>query len=215
MTFSLEKFESYAYGKELELAVRELLALLQDLDSNYGRVSDQFNAEPLKSVEEYEVDKHIWSRMAAAISSLLSDENLEFTPEWERSIITTHRWLSALFAASPFVNTDHIVRALNKNAKNDLNMLEISEKDIVKFCWLYSSESEVNLDLDALWAHNKVLAASLCIVLLSPRFLGSPVAHSKREIILPWLSQRLGQIDDIDQLPVGVLHDLYMHCSYA
>jgi hypothetical protein len=69
--------------------------------------------------------------------------------------------------------------------------------------------------LDALWAANKVLAAGLCLVLLSPRFLGSQAAHAKREQILPWLSQCLDKIDDIEQLPLGVLHDLYMHCSYA
>jgi predicted O-linked N-acetylglucosamine transferase (SPINDLY family) len=50
---------------------------------------------------------------------------------------------------------------------------------------------------------------------LSPRFLGSPAAHSKREQILPWLTDRLDHIDDIEELPLGVLHDLYMHCSYA
>jgi predicted O-linked N-acetylglucosamine transferase (SPINDLY family) len=71
------------------------------------------------------------------------------------------------------------------------------------------------LDLDALWAANQVLAAGLCLVLLSPRFLGSQSAHAKREQILPWLSQFLDKIEDIEQLPLGVLHDLYMHCSYA
>jgi len=80
---------------------------------------------------------------------------------------------------------------------------------------LYSPESEVPLDLDALWNADKVLAAGLCLVLLSPRFLGSPSAHTKREKILPWLTAHLAQIDDIEQLPLGVLHDLYMHCSYA
>jgi hypothetical protein len=73
----------------------------------------------------------------------------------------------------------------------------------------------VPLDIDAFWERDKVLAAGLCLVLLSPRFLASPAAHSKRELILPWLSERLAQIDDIEQLPLGVLHDLYMHCSYA
>ena len=73
----------------------------------------------------------------------------------------------------------------------------------------------MSLDLDALWEGDKVLAAGLCLVLLSPRFLGSPAAHNKRELILPWLSERLDQIEDLELLPLGVLHDLYMHCSYA
>ena len=216
MPFSLEKFESYAYSRQLELGVRELLALLQDLDSNYGRVSHEFKASPLQSVEQQDMDQHIWTRAAAAVTCLLSDQSLTFSPQWEKSIITTHRWLSALFAATPFRNADHVMRAYNqKEDKSDLSIVQLAEKDLLKFCWIYSPESEVNLDLDALWGSNPILAAGLCIVLLSPRFLGSPVAHSKREIILPWLAQKLGEIQDIELLPVGVLHDLYMHCSYA
>ena len=39
MAFSLEKFESLAYGRNREMGVRELLALLQDLDANYGKLA--------------------------------------------------------------------------------------------------------------------------------------------------------------------------------
>ena len=108
------------------------------------------------------------------------------------------------------------MRALNQGeGKDDLSQLKIQQIDLLKFCLLYSPESEVALDLDALWEQDKNLAASLCLALLSPRFLGSPAAHGKREQILPWLAGRLDQVEDIEMLPVGVLHDLYMHCSYA
>ena len=86
---------------------------------------------------------------------------------------------------------------------------------MLKFALLYTAESEVPLDLDALWSVDKEIAASLTLVLISSRFLGSQSAHGKRELILPWLSERLDQVEDIELLPQGVLHDLYMHCSYA
>lgn len=218
MAFSLEKFESLAYSRDRELGMRELLALLQDLDANYGNVSDQFQAQPLQSVSEQDLNQHIWTRAAAAASCLLADSQLFFAPEWRQNVLAHHRWLSTLFAATPFRNADHVMRALNLregDQKSDLHQLQIGQADLLKFCLLYSPESEVPLDLDALWQADKVMAAGLCLVLLSPRFLGSPAAHSKREQILPWLSQRLEQIDDIEQLPLGVMHDLYMHCSYA
>jgi len=218
MAFSLEKFESLAYSRDRELGMRELLALLQDLDANYGNVSDQFQAQPLQSVSEQDLNQHIWTRAAAAASCLLADSQLFFAPEWRQNVLAHHRWLSTLFAATPFRNADHVMRALNVregNQKSDLHQLQIGQADLLKFCLLYSPESEVPLDLDALWQADKVMAAGLCLVLMSPRFLGSPAAHSKREQILPWLSQRLEQIDDIEQLPLGVMHDLYMHCSYA
>lgn len=218
MAFSLEKFESLAYSRDRELGMRELLALLQDLDANYGNVSDQFKAQPLQSVSDLDLNQHIWTRAAAAASCLLADSQLFFSPEWRQNVLAHHRWLSTLFAATPFRNADHVMRALNARTgdqKSDLHQLQIDPADLLKFCLLYSPESEVPLDLDALWEADKVMAAGLCLVLLSPRFLGSPAAHSKREQILPWLSQRLEQIDDIEQLPLGVMHDLYMHCSYA
>ena len=218
MAFSLEKFESLAYGRSREMGVRELLALLQDLDANYGQVGAQFKAQPLQSVGQQDMDLHVLNRVAAAASCLLSDPDLFFDPVWQPILLSHHRWLASLFAATPFRNADHVMRALNLNEgdkKSDLHQLQIGADDLLKFCLLYSPESEVPLDLDALWAANKVLAAGLCLVLLSPRFLGSQAAHAKREQILPWLSQCLDKIDDIEQLPLGVLHDLYMHCSYA
>jgi hypothetical protein len=218
MAFSLEKFESLAYSRNREMGMRELLALLHDLDEHYGNVGAQFSALPLQSVSERELNQHIWTRAAAAASCLLADDALFFAPEWRQNVLAHHRWLSTLFAATPFRNADHVMRALNLSEgdqKSNLNQLQIGEADLLKFCLLYSPESEVPLDLDALWKADKVLAAGLCLVLLSPRFLGSPSAHTKREKILPWLTQHLAQIDDIEQLPLGVLHDLYMHCSYA
>ena len=216
MGFSLEKFESYAYGRDREMGIRELMALLEGLDANYGGLGSEFQASPLKSVSEQESDQHIFTRVASAISCLLADKELQFSSEWQRHILTMHRWLSAVFAASPFRNADHVMRALNvKEDKGDLNHLELAHEDLLKFCLLYTPDSEVPLDLDALWSSNKILAAGLCLVLISPRFLGSPLAHSKREQILPWLTAHLDQIEDIESLPIGVLHDLYMHCSYA
>jgi hypothetical protein len=218
MAFSLEKFESLAYSRNREMGMRELLALLHDLDEHYGNVGTQFSALPLQSVSERELNQHIWTRAAAAASCLLADDDLFFAPEWRQNILSHHRWLSTLFAATPFRNADHVMRALNLSEgdqKSNLHQLQIGEADLLKFCLLYSPESEVPLDLDALWQADKVLAAGLCLVLLSPRFLGSPSAHTKREKILPWLTEHLAQLEDIEQLPLGVLHDLYMHCSYA
>lgn len=216
MAFSLEKFEAFSYSQNYEFAMRELVAFLGDLDSNYGEVGSDFLAKPLGFIEQQDVDQHLWTRAAAAASCLLADKNLTISPEWQLRVLTSHRWLSALFAASPFRNADHVMRALNINEdKGDLSKLQLASQDMLKFCWLYTPESEVSLDLDALWEHNNALAAGLCIVLLSPRFLGSVAAHAKREAILPWLTEKLAKIQDIDQLPVGVLHDLSMHCSYA
>ncbi len=216
MGFSLEKFEAYAYGGNLEMGMRELMALLNELDKNFGRLGAQFEAQPLQALSEQEVDQHTYTRIAAAASSLLSNKNLFIADQWQRNTLGLHRWLSALFAATPFHTADHVIRTLHvQTDQSDLKNLEIAKEDLLKFCFLFTPDSEVHLELNALWEADKVLAAGLGLVLISPRFLGSPVAHSKREEVLPWLAARLDQLDDIEQLPLGVLHDLYMHCSYA
>ncbi|EPF6932686.1 cobalt ABC transporter permease, partial [Salmonella enterica subsp. enterica serovar Muenchen] len=49
----------------------------------------------------------------------------------------------------------------------------------------------------------------------SGRALPTPAAHGKREQLLAWLPERLAELDSLDFLPTAVLHDVYMHCSYA
>lgn len=216
MAFSLEKFEHFTYSRNHEMALRELVALLMDIDDNYGNTGAGFSITPLRSIRQHELNEHTWTRVCSSISCLLSDPALVISDDWRQRLLSMHRWLSALFAASPFHNADHVLRGLNQGEQgSDLSVLNIQEKDLLKLCWLYTTESEVGIDLDRIWAYSPVMAASLCISLLSPRFQGGAAGHLKRELILPWLTKYLDQIEDVESLPVGVLHDVYMHCSYA
>jgi hypothetical protein len=80
---------------------------------------------------------------------------------------------------------------------------------------LFTPDSKIPLNLDGLWRANKRLAAALFFVLLSPRFLGTTAAHDKREILLQWLPAKLDELETLEHMPTGILHDAYMHCSYA
>lgn len=215
MAFNLERFEYWCYHRQHENACRELIELLGMLDANYGSWSDDLRIQHPSFIFQEELSDHALTRITSAISALFSDPQLQFSPEWKTKILSTHRWFSTLFAASPFRNADHIIRALGVSDSPDFSKLEVRGEDLDKLCILYSPESDIPLDLDALCALNKKLAVGLCVALISPRFLGTPSAHQKRELILPWLTQHLIEIDDIDDLPHQVLHDVYMHCSYA
>ena len=215
MAFNLESFEYFCYQRMHEEACRELLVLLHELDSSYGFWGTGLELSPPSSVTQQELNDHLLTRVTSAISSLLSDKNLHFSPDWYPRILSTHRWLSTLFSASHFRNADHVIRSLGPKLEGDAQHISISGDDLIKLCMLYSPESELPLDVDALYAANPKLAVSLCIALISPRFLASPHAHLKRELILPWLADKLKSIEDLDDLPSGVLHDVYMHCSYA
>ena len=215
MAFNLEKFESYVYSRQHEKASRELVNLLTDLDANYGVIGQSFElAAPAVAVHQ-NFDQHVLSRITAAIGSLFADSELHFSADWYSQILTIQRLLSTLFAASPFRNADHIIRLLDKNWQGDPSVVNIQAPDLIKFCMLYSPESEIPLDIDMLYEINPNLAVGLCVALISPRFLASPAAHQKREQILPWLTKKILDVKDLDDLPVGILHDVYMHCSYA
>jgi hypothetical protein len=215
MPFNLEQFERFTYGAQHELACRELINLLTDLDANYGVIGQSLELAAPAVVMQQNFDQHLLSRITAAIGVLFADPQLHFSPEWHKQILTIQRWLSTLFAASPFRNADHIIRLLDRDWRGDPAVVQIQEVDLIKFCMLYSSESEIPLDIDRLYEIDPNLALGLCIALISPRFLASPAAHQKREQILPWLTKKLELAKDLDDLPVGVLHDVYMHCSYA
>ena len=215
MIFQLEDFEYAAYSRKHEDAARMLVNLLAILDGSYGVPGDQFQAQPLIGVALEQREAHIGARLASAISCLFSDKDFHFAPQSLTSLFTLQRWFATIFGSTIFLNADHVVRALNLTGKGNLNHLEVTSMDLPKFCLLYLPESEIVLEIDALWDANKYLAASLGMALLSPRFLGSPQAHDKREVLLPWLTEKLPEIESLDSLPFGIMHDVYMHCSYA
>lgn len=212
MAFSLEQFEVACYKRQHEPAGRELAGLLQDVDKNLGALGQEFQGQALKGLAEHEVQAHFVTRICGAISCLFSDPEFHFSPEWQKRTFELHRWISALFAASSFHNADHVLRALNLEANQSLT---VSMRDLHKFFVLYTQESEIEIDLNALWAQAPILTASLCLSLMSPRFLGTRAAHSKRETLLQWLPDKLTELDNVHDLPFGIMHDVYMHCSYA
>jgi hypothetical protein len=215
MIFCLEDFEHAAYSRKHEDAAKMLVNLLSILDSSYGVPGPQFRAQPLAGIASDQREAHIGVRLASAISCLFSDKDFQFAPQSLTSLFTLQRWFATIFGSTLFLNADHVVRALNLAGKGNLNHLEVTPQDLPKFCLLYLPESEIVLEIDSLWDANKYLAASLGMALLSPRFLGSPQAHDKRETLLPWLAEKLPEIESLDALPFGIMHDVYMHCSYA
>ena len=212
--FSLERFEYLCYSRQHEPAARELVRLLVLIDRNYGKLASNFSLSVSPAVPAAALEQHVLTRVTSAISALFSDPGFHISPDGFGQLINFQRWLSSLFGASHFVHCDHILRSLNLGGP-DAADFRLKPLDLVKFCILYSPESELPLDVEMLWQQNKPLAAALFMALMSPRFLGTPAAHSKREALLGWLPDRLHELDSLDALPVGVLHDVYMHCSYA
>lgn len=215
---NLATFEAAVAAKKYEESCTELLEILAKLDSNFGGIQN-IDFEFPTQLKDLEQEKTVYfcTRLANAVSTLFADPGLEISVEGAQRFLAFQRWLSLIFASSPYVNADHVLQTYNRNPnrENSLDIhLEATKAALIKFCILYLPESNVNLNLDAAWNADPELCASLCFALQSPRFIGTLAAFSKRGAILQWFPTRLAQLQNLNNIPSAISHDVYMHCSY-
>lgn len=215
---SVIRFERCVDNLDYEPACQELLLILGKLDSNFGGIQGVEFDYPLQ-LDELPQEKVVYfcTRMATAITRLFKDSNLFISLNGSKQFFTLQRWLSFIFASSPYVNADHILQFYNinpdKESYSDIQ-LPPTESVLIKCCILYFPESNINLNLDVIWDISPELCASLCFALQSPRFIGTSPAFTKRNTILNWFPEKLVQFKNLNQLPNAISHDVYMHCSY-
>ena len=216
---SVIRFEQEVAAKNYEAACVELLDILSKLDSNFGGVEGIEIDYPSQLNDELVQDKikHFCTRVAVAMSELFSDPQLDISEGGAQRFFTLQRWINMIFASSPFVNADHVLQAYNRNPdKTNLSdfHLDNTRSSLIKFCIFYLPESNVNVNLDALWNLDPELCASLCFALQSPRFIGTEQSFSKRGMLLQWFPEKLATIENLNNVPSAISHDVYMHCSY-
>lgn len=213
-TFSLDEFEQLVYTRQHIRASIQLLSAFALLQHKRGLLDEGFLASGMSGLAPAEQRTRFCTRLASAASTLFADPEFQLPGECFRLFLTLHEWVGLLFSVTPFGNADHVACQLNPRGVHDRQFLA-GDRFVEKLCVLYSTGSEMELDFVALWAYDKVLAASLALVLLAPVFKGSPSAHLKREALIEWLPGKLQQIGDLDDLPTALLHNAYMFCSYA
>ncbi len=211
------RFEKAVAAKNYEEACNELLSILGKIDSNFGGIQGIEFDMPTQIIE-LEKDRTIYfcTRMAVAITHLFQDPKLELSDSGAQRFFSLQRWIALIFASSPYINADHILRTYNKDPNGDINniQLEATKNALMKFCIMYLPESNININLDAIWNSSPELCASLCFALQSPRFIGTKAAFGKRGTILQWFPEKLAQIQNLNNIPSSISHDVYMHCSY-
>ena len=216
---SVIRFEQEVAEKNYEAACVELLDILNKIDTNFGGIEGIQIDYPSQLNDELvqEKIKHFCTRVAVAMSELFSDPQLDISEGGAQRFFTLQRWINMIFASSPFVNADHVLQAYNRNPdKTNLSdfHLDNTRSSLIKFCIFYLPESNVNVNLDALWNLDPELCASLCFALQSPRFIATDQAFSKRGTILQWFPEKLATIENLNNVPSAISHDVYMHCSY-
>ncbi len=199
--FDLRAFEQMVYRRDLEAAARQLGAVLNGLDRHLGALAPWLTDGGAPLAEAQAV-----ARLGAALTGLLSEPGLAFAPAGFFALIRHYRWLAALFAAGGLGHADHVLRTLPDAA---------TPRDLARRMLLHLPDSALDLPLDQWWAVDPAMTAAFCLGLLAARFTGTPAAHAKREAVLRWLPDRLVRFGRIEPLPLYILHDAYMHCSYA
>lgn len=207
--FSLALFEYQVAQRRYEDAGRSLMQLLNALDRHYGKWSafgDDLNNE----------DPYVYcNRATAAISALFSDPGFELSENGFVTMMNLHRWMAALFAASSFKHADHVITSLNQAGEAQTHPLRFEGSNFYKFCMMYFPDSNIPLQPEPLWNYKRKASAALFLAMLSPRMAVSEQSHAKKEQLLAWLPDRLAELDDLSGLPENIIHDVYMHCSYA
>ena len=216
---SVIRFEQEVAAKSYESACVELLDILSKIDTNFGGVEGIEIDYPSQLNDELVQDKikHFCTRVAVAMSELFSDPKLDISEGGAQRFFTLQRWINMIFASSPFVNADHVLQAYSRNPdKTNLSdfHLDNTKSSLIKFCILYLPESNINVNFDALWNLDPKLCSSLCFALQSPRFIGTEQSFSKRGTLLQWFPEKLATIENLNNVPSAISHDVYMHCSY-
>ena len=216
---SVIRLEQEVSAKNFEAACVELLDILSKIDTNFGGIEGIEIDYPGQLNDELKQEKikHFCTRVAVAMSELFSDPKLDISEGGAQRFFTLQRWINMIFASSPFVNADHVLQTYNRNPdKANLSdfHLDNARSSLIKFCILYLPESNINVNLDALWNLDPELCASLCFALQSPRFIATDQAFSKRGTILQWFPEKLATIENLNNVPSAISHDVYMHCSY-
>lgn len=215
---SVNRFEQLVKNKEYEQACLEIFSILTKIDENFGGIQG-IELDIPSQLQNVEWDRHIYfcTRMAEAISKLFMDSEFYISESGVLRFLALQRWLALIFASSPYVNADHVLRSYNiKKDVENINEVHISSSlsSLYKFVILYFPESNVLLNLDTIWDISPEICTSLCFALQSPRFLGSAESYAKRSAILQWQPETLFKLKNLNNIVEAILHDVYMHCSY-
>lgn len=183
--FSLSQFEWLVHRRQHEAAGRLLLLGLRRLDERHGA---------LPAALSEDARAHFLARWAAAIGALFADPGFQVSRDGFEQFLTLQRWLAAIFGATPFGHADHVIAALAGAMPGRGGALALSPGDLLKYCVLCVPDSELDVPLDALWAHDARAAVGLCIARLAARQMVTPSACARRETMLRWLPRKLAQL---------------------
>jgi HMW1 domain 2/HMW1C N-terminal len=215
--FSLEHFETLVRNRRYDEALSSLEQFRQALGRHpfpdLSILMERPFGQPWLAADQ--LRERFLIRIAAALTSVLSDEQLVLTDERMQELLKMRSFIWSIFSAAPLRSADHVLRKFLHGPSDGTGSGALSSDVVRRLSILCTPESRLDLDYRALWEQDPLTAVSLCIAPAGAMLPGSIAAYEQRDRLLAWLSETLGQIDDMSKLNINELAGLYMHCSYA
>jgi glycosyltransferase involved in cell wall biosynthesis len=187
---NLERLEELVYSRKQDEAGRELIVLLQRLRIAGAFIDAMAGVQPER--------RRDCARLAAAISTLLSDPGFQPTVEGFDWFALEHPTLHDVFRCSGFGNADHLVHRFSAADRLDpLGPRVARAGEVAKLLLAYSLESEYELDFERIVQEVPRLALPAFLGMLGHAVDLSPRAQARRAKLLA-LGPRFARIDAVD-----------------
>lgn len=185
------------------------------------------NLQLLRAGAEFEHHVHTWTdehalrtytRFAAALSAMLADPGFHLSHTGLAMLGTEHEALNAVFEASAFDHSDHLLSSLavNGGEVRDFARLRFPDDNgqaLAKFLTAYCLNSPTGVNFEALYRAAAQTSLPAYLGMLSHRVVLDPRAHARREELIG-LHAMFRDVRMPDGL-MNALSDAYMYCSYA
>lgn len=199
---NLDEFENIVCQPNYEAAAKAFFQVLSDLESGAMCIKPEEDKVLLKG----------YTRVACAMSYLLSNPNFTLSEGGLLLLLSLHRAFQAVFAASVFENPDELVTKISRPVEGSQRQLA-GEQQIIKLLSVYSLESAIELDFKALLNDYPRVVLPAYLSMISTLSTLTPKAQSNRESLLA-----LGASIENIPLPDAILAlttNAWMLCSYA
>jgi len=202
----LEVFEKAVYSRDYEKSSELLVENLRKMKSGAEFVG--YSIDPA-------VKKMLYTRLCAAIFSLLADPEYMLSQDGYNAIASEHAIMDLLFRSSAFGNSDHMLPQVSADP-SEKDQTKIIFKDAVgvaKYMITYSMRSGFVMNFEEAFKRNTQTMFSLYVGFLTMMVATSQTAQERRETLLG-MSHIFKDVVLTEQL-ISSMSDAYMYCSYA
>jgi len=211
---SVELFENLVYSGQTEKAAEVLAALLQSFEFQWGSF-EGIAFRPNQSGSINSVDAHAAVRIAAAITALFANRQLRMSQPVHLQLLNLHRVLHTVFLSTDFGNADHILKNLAGKPFETPDAFSIQDAAFALYFLFYGPNSGYPLLIEK---HPKPLvglAMRFAAACLSTHMWATAAAEDNRNKLLTWFARKLDQTEDLSPVPLDLLPQVYMGCTYS